>query len=132
MGAPASYCLESSRRAPMDAPGLRGRARWGTATRLARSNPPTRRCASASVASDSFNASGASDSFDASVASDSFDAFGAFGPFGPFGFADRLPDRTERNARRTGAPKAAPQVRNIRMNPGGRAWPGVAQPRGAT
>jgi hypothetical protein len=53
------------------------------------------------------------DSSGASIASGAFDAFSALGSFG---FADRLPDRTERNARRTGAPVAPPQVRNIRMN----------------
>jgi hypothetical protein len=46
---------------------------------LAGSNPPALGCAGAS---------------------DSFDASGSFGSFGLFGFADRLPDRTERNARR--------------------------------
>jgi hypothetical protein len=44
---------------------------------------------------------------DSSGASGAFDASGAFGAFGAFGFADRLPDRTERNAQRTGAPVAA-------------------------
>jgi hypothetical protein len=83
IGATGSYGPESSRRAPRDARGLRGRARWGPATRLARSNPPARRCA------------------------DSFDASGSFGAFGSFGFADRLPDRTERNARRAAAREAA-------------------------
>jgi hypothetical protein len=52
-------------------------------------------------------------SADSSGASGAFDASGALGSFG---FADRLPDRTERNARRTGAPEGPPQVRNIWMN----------------
>jgi hypothetical protein len=84
-GATGSYGPESSRRAPRDARGLQGRARCGPATRLARRNPPARPCA---------GASGASGSFD------------AFGAFGTFGFAARLPDQTERNARRAGAPEA--------------------------
>jgi hypothetical protein len=87
-GATGSYGPESSRRAPMDARGLQGRTRCGPATRLARSYPSALPCA---------GSSGASGAFDAS---------GSFGSFGPFGFADRLPDRTERNARRAGAPEA--------------------------
>jgi hypothetical protein len=68
---------------------------------LAPSNPPAWRSADSFGASGAFGSSGAS---------------GSSGALGSFGFADRLPDRTERNARRTGAPEAAPQVRNIRMN----------------
>jgi hypothetical protein len=88
--ATGSFGQESSRHAPMDSRGFLGRTRWGTATRLAPSDPP------AWPYADSSGASGASGAFDAS------------GAFGAFGFAARLPDRTERNARRTGAPEAAP------------------------
>jgi hypothetical protein len=61
--------------------------------------------------------------FDSSVESVASVASSAFGAFT---FADRLPDRTERNARRTGAPEAAPQVRNIRMNRSGAPLEGAS------